>query len=230
MNKTPEQYFQEQDFATLEASIKAGHAFTPAEQAFMQKYLGVDAADLKGRKPLRGKSNENEYGLGQDHDFSLGPAEEPMEFVLRREEQLLLVGFFIGDQQFTLPTLAVQEVIKATPVARLPSAPDFVGGVINLRGRVTPLIHLGAMLEVSNHNKQKDDFVVICRRRGLQIGLMIEKVHTMYRVTQDSIEWAVEAHLGTSVEYISGLLKINDMLVSIVSIDRVVESILKGYE
>lgn len=230
MNKTPEQYFQEQDFATLEASIKAGHEFTPAEKAFMQKYLGVDAADLRGRKLLGGERHDHDYGFDPHHNYALGPQEEPMEAVLRREEQLLLVGFFIGDQQFTLPTLAVQEVIKATPAARLPSAPGFVGGVINLRGRVTPLIHLGDLLEVSSHNKQKDDFVVICGRRGLQIGLMIEKVHTMYRVTQDSIEWAVEAHLGASVEYISGLLKVNDMLVSIVSIDRVVESILKGYE
>ena len=226
MKKTPEQYFQEQNFANLEATIKAGYQFTAAEKAFMQKYLGVDGADLNGSFDLSAELAKEPVFV--EDGFNLGPEEEPVEQILRREEQLLLVGFFIGDQEFTLPTLAVQEVIKATATAKIPSAPGFVGGVINLRGRVTPLVHLGDMLEVHNHDKKKDDFIIICRRRGLQIGLMIERVHTMYRVKQESIDWAIEAHIGTSVEYISGLLKINDMLVSIVSIDRVVESILKG--
>ncbi|SHN49323.1 chemotaxis protein CheW [Desulfovibrio litoralis] len=224
MKKTPEQYFQEQDFAVLEADINAGHEFTLAEIAFMEKYLGIERSDLKQKNsPLASLKYDDTYiGNGQ----TLGPPEEPVEQVLKREENMLLVGFFIGNQEFTIPTVAVQEVIKAIPVSKMPISPDFVHGVINLRGRITPLVHLGEMLEVSGYDKKKEGFVIVCRRRGLQFGLMIEKVHTMYRVAQGSIDWAVEAHIGASVEYISGLLKINDMLVSVVSIDKIVERIL----
>lgn len=219
MTKSPEDYFTEQDFTvgTVDKST-----FTPAEQAFMDKYLGVDQGSTLEKIGINPEV-KREF----DPDlFSAMSAEEPLEDMMRRAPELQMVGFFIGAQEFTIPTVAVQEVIRSMPLARLPAAPAFVAGVINLRGKVTPLIHLRDVLEVRAPRQQEDKFIIICRRQGLQVGMIIERVHTMYRVPQKDIEWSIEAHAGINVDFIAGLLKLEDKLVSIVSVDRIIAGII----
>ena len=153
--------------------------------------------------------------------------EESFDLILRKEAELQMVGFYIGKQEFTVPTLAVQEVIRYETPAKMPAAPEFVAGVINLRGKMTPLVHLRDMLEIRQARETEDRFIIVCRRKGLQIGLIIERVHTMYRVPQTDIDWGIESLLGiNNAEFISGLLKLNESLVGIVSVDRIIEHVL----
>lgn len=228
MNKSPEEYFQEQNFSTdVPPDAKPGE-FTAAEVAFMEKYMGVDAASTLKSIGLEAPSGtEQTDGASGSPEESGKPLEESLDTVLRRESELLMVGFFLGNQEFVVPTLAVQEVIKFSPPARLPAAPSFVAGVINLRGKVTPLIRLRDMLGVSADAANENQFIIVCRRRGLQMGLIIDRVRTMYRVAQGDIDWGIEAHLGSNVDFISGLLKLRDELVGIVSVDRIVEIVVQ---
>lgn len=221
MNKSPEEYFKEQDFS---ATAGESSGFTPAEQAFMDKYLGVETGAVLEKISI---SPDAPAVAGEPDQHREMAAEESLEDMLRGASELLMVGFFIGGQEFTLPTVAVQEVIRAMPVAKLPAAPRFVAGVINLRGRVTPLIYLRDVLEVASPREGDDKFIIVCRRQGFQVGMIIEKVHTMYRVPQADIDWSIEAHIGANVDFISGLLKLQEKLVGIVSVDRVIASILK---
>jgi purine-binding chemotaxis protein CheW len=147
--------------------------------------------------------------------------------IMHSEPELQMVGFYLGTQEFTVPTIAVQEVIRYETPAKLPASPKFVAGVINLRGKMTPLVYLRDMLEISQERKSEDRFIIVCRRKGLQFGLIIERVHTMYRVPQKDIDWGIEAHLGVNIDLISGLLKLNGNLVPIVSVDRIVDYVLE---
>ncbi|MDR1489222.1 MAG: chemotaxis protein CheW [Desulfovibrio sp.] len=220
MNKSPEEYFKEQNF---EAVHSGNTGLTPAEQAFMDKYVGVDGRAVIDKLGLDAPARQApDADVHKEMD-----SEVPLDEMLRSSPELLMVGFFIGGQEFTIPTVAVQEVIRYEPVAKLPSAPQFVAGVINLRGRVTPLLHLRDVLEVSSPRQDIDKFIIVCRRKGIQIGMIIEKVHTMYRVIQSDIDWSIEAHIGANVDFVAGLLKVRDQLVGIVSVDRVIASILK---
>jgi len=221
MNKSPEDYFKEQNFTADD--VDKSH-FTPAEQAFMDKYLGVEGGKFLEKIGIDETRPAPDAAPDQHAEMA---AEEDLDAMLRGSPELLMVGFFIGGQEFTLPTVAVQEVIRTMPLAKLPAAPRFVAGVINLRGKVTPLIHLRDMLEVASPRQGEDKFIIVCRRQGFQVGMIIERVHTMYRVPQADIDWSIEAHMGINVDFVSGLLKLNDQLVGIVSVDRVIASILK---
>ncbi len=229
MKKSPEQYFQEQNFSVdLPQDTNPGE-FSEAEKAFMEKYMGVDTAKTLQSLGIALPSEQPSLAAPPAVVVDAAPeqpVEEDLEQVLRRETDLLLVGFFLGDQEFVVPTLAVQEVIRSSPPSRLPAAPAFVAGVINLRGKVTPLIRLREMLEIGAAQTE-DQFIIVCRRKGLQVGLMIERVHTMYRVSQSDIDWAVEARLGASVDLVSGLLKLRENIISIVSVDRIIEKVIR---
>lgn len=218
MNKSPEEYFAEQDFSA--AQKPGAENFTSAERAFIDKYMGVNEGEVLSQIGL---------AAGAPAPVDAHPemkAEESLDSMLRNAQELLMVGFFLGSQEFTIPTVAVQEVIRSMPTAKLPAAPPFVAGVVNLRGKVTPLIRLRDMLEVSSPRQGDDNFIIVCRRMGLQVGMLIERVHTMYRVPQADIDWGIEAHLGINVDFIAGLLKLREQLVGIVSVDRVIESIV----
>lgn len=225
MNKSPEEYFQEQNFSTdVPPDAKPGE-FTDAERAFMEKYMGVDAVSTLRAIGLQvpSESPPGEEPVRQEEK----PVEESLDTVLRREPELLMVGFFLGDQEFVVPTLAVQEVIRYSPPAKLPTAPSFVAGVINLRGKITPLIRLRDMLGAPDDTENRHQFIIVCRRRGLQMGLMIDRVRTMYRVAQSDIDWGIEAHFGANVDFISGLLKLREELIGVVSVDRIVEMVVQ---
>lgn len=227
MNKSPEEYFQEQNFSTdVPPDAKPGE-FTNAELAFMEKYMGVDAVPTLKAIGLEGPKAPSQTGQTGQTESVAPPEEEALDSVLKRASELLMVGFYLGGQEFVVPTLAVQEVIRFSPPAKLPTAPSFVAGVINLRGKVTPLIRLREMLETPSGDGAENRFIIVCRRRGLQFGLMIDKVHTMYRVPQADIDWSIESHLGANIDFISGLLKLRDELIGVVSVDRVVEMVIK---
>lgn len=226
--RSPEEYFRQHDFGS-EAATGGGGEFTAAERAFMQKYLGVEEGDILRRigiDPARAGAAGVAAGFAEAEDEA-----ESLDVRLRQEPVLQMVGFFLGAQEFAVPTEAVQEVIKFTAPTRLPAAPSFVAGIVNLRGRVTPLVRLRELLGVygedGGNDSGDDKFIIVCRRRGLQMGMMIERVHTMYRVPQQDIDWAIESHLGVSVDFVSGLLKAGERLVSIVSADKILDCVLK---
>lgn len=238
MKKSPEEYFKEQNFTVSAADSSS---FSPAEQAFMDKYLGVDSGEILteiglGEKDAApgGASWHKTVAAGTMAAGGAAPEQtaemmdqESMEAMLRSAPEIQMVGFFIGEQEFTLPTMTVQEVIRSMPLTKLPMAPHFMAGVINLRGKVTPLVHLRKMLEIARSPSSEDKFIIVCRRQGFQIGMLIERVHTMYRAPQQDINWNIEASLGVNAEFISGLLKLRERLVGIISVDRVIASILK---
>lgn len=220
MNRSPEDYFKEQNFT----ADKAGRQhFTSAEQAFMDKHLGMQDGEVLQKIGIDAASPAPDAAPEQHAEIMAG---QNLDAMLRNAQELLMVGFFIGEQEFTLPTVAVQEVIRTMPLAKLPAAPPFVAGVINLRGKVTPLVRLRDMLEVASPREEEDKFIIVCRRQGIQVGLIVERVHTMHRVPQSDIDWSMEAHMGISADIVSGLLKLNDKLVGIISVDRVIASIL----
>ncbi|MFV0349977.1 MAG: chemotaxis protein CheW [Halodesulfovibrio sp.] len=241
MIKTPEEYFQDQEFEAAPSGDKG--KFTPAELAFMQKYLGMDqAAALKklGLEPVQpeaaaapvqgGSSPAGQPVAAQGKGRAAGPVierEPDLAEQLRNAPELQLVSFYVGSQEFTVPIMTVQEVLRYMPPTRLPTAPSFIAGVVNLRGRVTPLVRLRDLLGIPATKENQDQFIVVCRRHGLQLGLMIEAVHTMYRATQDMIDWAIESHLGVNVDFISGLMKSGDELIGIISVDHIVDSVLQ---
>jgi len=237
--KTPEEYFLDRDFLR-EGQDESGE-FTPAEKAFLQKYMGlgeeretpgVPAPEPPAAAPADVRAEAQEQPVDSP---GVPPFEQPEEAQepdvlsrLKAETHVQLVGFYVDGREFTVPMEFVQEVVRFLKPAKLPAAPSFIAGIVNLRGRITPLVRLGELLGLDS-DAQEEGFIVVCRSKGLQLGLMIRSVKTMYRVRREDIEWGVEAQLGANVDYVAGLMKSEGgKLVGIVSVDRIVEKVLKG--
>jgi purine-binding chemotaxis protein CheW len=151
-----------------------------------------------------------------------------IETTLREADSVQMVGFFVGSQVYALPTLAIQEVIRRQEISQLPMAPNFVSGVINLRGHITPLIQLRSLLDMPVGGEEHERFTIICRCQGLQFGVQIDSLQTMYRVNQEDLNWNADASIGANVEFITGLFEVEGLLIPIISVDRLVEKVLNS--
>lgn len=221
MVKTPEEYFQNLELSPVAARADAG--LTVAEQAFVSKYMGIDGAKDIGPN------------LGLDlapSRLQVAEAETPVSTALhdelKQESSIQMVSFYLDSQIYTIPIAAVQEVIRFMPPTLLPMAPPFVAGVINLRGRVTPLLYLDQLVTNTTRQNGEEQFIIICSRKGLQVGLVIDKVHSMYFVRQEQVIWNIESQIGATAEYLCGLVDIDDKIFGIVSIDMIVDQVLQS--
>jgi len=136
------------------------------------------------------------------------------------------VGFRVGGQELAVPIAQVQEVIRAVPVTRIPAAPAHVLGIMNLRGRVVPMLDMASLLGLAAVGENR--FIVVCRRHDMLLGLLVESIAAMHQARAEDVEWALEAKVGVSAECIAGLLTVRDTLVKILSVDSVFQKVLKS--
>ncbi|MBU1231026.1 MAG: chemotaxis protein CheW [Proteobacteria bacterium] len=220
--KTPEQYFV--DDVRLPDVTDPGRALTSAEEAFLDKYLGTNRDKVLAQaKRLDPRGDDTLAGFSGPDGIQ---GEEHSDERMRTQTDIRLVSFSLMGREYALPIMVIQEVIRYVKPTKLPAAPFFIAGIINLRGRVTPLVSLRALMGIPG--EQEDRFIVICRHRGLQIGLMINAVSTMYLASGDELEWNVEGNVGVSAHMLLGLYKSGERLISILSIDNLVHGVLQG--
>ena len=232
MVKSPMEYFESQEF---DAKVSSQDGMTQAEMDFVRKYMGMEPQQALASIPKIGGDSQPLPVIAAPAGASVGtaapaqsapPAEESIEAMLRTVESVQLVGFYVGSQLYALPTLTIQEVIRKQEISQLPMAPSFVSGVINLRGRITPLVRLRSLLDMPLAGQDDERFTVICRCRGLQFGMQIDQLQTMYRVLQRDLNWNAESNVGANVEFITGLFEVNDRLIPIISVERLVDKVL----
>jgi purine-binding chemotaxis protein CheW len=135
----------------------------------------------------------------------------------REKEQLIqLVGFMIGKEYFGVDILMVQEIIRSTPITSVPNSPDFIEGVINLRGSIIPVIDLRKRLNISKKlkNLNKDDtWIMILDVEGRVTGFIVDKVTEVLKIHDGSIEPPPEIVVaGLKSQYIRGVCKIDKRL------------------
>jgi purine-binding chemotaxis protein CheW len=144
----------------------------------------------------------------------------------REKEQLLqLVGFMIGKEYFGVDILMVQEIIRSTPITSVPNSPDFIEGVINLRGSIIPVIDLRKRLNISKNLKnlnQDDTWIMILDVEGRVTGFIVDKVTEVIKIHDESIEPPPEIVVaGLKSQYIRGVCKIDKRLLILLDFNRI---------
>lgn len=135
-------------------------------------------------------------------------------------------------EQFALDINRVSEVLDVTSITRIPGMPDFVLGVIDLRGQVVPVIDLARKLEMEKQDKKEDSCIVIVELQvegeGVNMGALTDSVDDVLEIGSESI--APPPKMGTHLrqEFIRGMIRREDEEKFIIILD--IESILSGEE
>jgi len=203
-----------------------------SEQAFMEKYLGLDwKSRLAGSRLDRPAAVESVAGFAPPAAGDpLQPDEdqdEALEKNLAQASQLQLVGFHVGEEMFGVPMEFVSEVIRMPQPTKLPAAPPFLSGIVNLRGRVTPLIDMGVLFGI-DQAQEPPRFVIVCRFRGIRLGMQVRSIAAMHRAAGADAQWNVEQQLGMAAAYLAGLLRAGEKLIRIISVSRLFHKVMKA--
>lgn len=134
-----------------------------------------------------------------------------------------LVGFVIGEELFGVDILTVQEIIRDTAITPIPDAPDFLEGVINLRGSIIPVIDLRKRLKLM-HTKDRDDesWIVILAVEGRLTGFVVDRVTKVLDVPESSIKPPPDIVVaGLRSQYIQGVCKLDQRLLILLNFGRI---------
>jgi purine-binding chemotaxis protein CheW len=140
----------------------------------------------------------------------------------RGDDVVQLVGFIIGDEEYAIPILSIQEIIKPFPWTRVPQVPKYIVGVFNMRGAVIPLIDLRLKFGLSP-KKHNDETRFIVMRHGEDIaGFVIDRLTMAIRIKKSDIGPAPETMSGDNT-VIDGVGKQEDGIITILKVNKLLE-------
>lgn len=148
-----------------------------------------------------------------------------------KERLMQLVGFVIGKELFGVDILMVQEIIRETPITPIPNSPDFIEGVINLRGNIIPVIDLRRRLHLRNTTPPAGQiWIMILNVNGRITGFIVDSVTQVLKVPSNSIKPPPDIVVsGLQSQYITGVCRIDKRLLILLDFNRIllVEEIKK---
>ncbi|WP_425266026.1 chemotaxis protein CheW [Desulfohalovibrio reitneri] len=144
-----------------------------------------------------------------------------MDEAQRHDDEILqLVTFSIGDEEFGVDILKVQEIIRTMEITRVPKAPDFVEGVINLRGKVIPIIDLRRRFGMARRDHDKNTRIIVIDINNMIVGFVVDSVSEVLRISSSTVEPPPPVVAGVESEYIKSVGKLEDRLLIMLDLDR----------
>jgi purine-binding chemotaxis protein CheW len=137
---------------------------------------------------------------------------------------LQLVTFKLGSEEFGVDILKVQEIIKMMNVTKIPNAPVFIEGVINLRGKIIPIVDLRKRLGFEDQEFDKSTRIIVVELDGLVLGFIVDSVSEVLRIPEDTIEPPPSMVAGIESEYIEGVGKLDDRLLILLELKKIFSS------
>ncbi len=149
--------------------------------------------------------------------FFAAPAQQPRAAAEATEH---LATFFLAGEEYGVEVRQVQEIRRVTEITSVPRAPEFIRGVINLRGRILPVLDLRRRLALGEVAMDRAARIVVVRIKERLLGLLVDGASQVLKVKVSQIEPPPEEVLQQGGDYIRGVAKLDDRLIILVDLER----------
>lgn len=158
--------------------------------------------------------------------------------MLRREREKMserqVVVFKLQGEEYCIDIMKVMEIIRMQEIVKLPDTPDFVEGVVNLRGKIIPVIDLKKRFHLEGKEISEETRIIITDTDGKTVGFIVDNVTEVLRLNEDDIEPINTDVVGIDKDYIAGIGKLENRLLILLDLNKVLtkeeKSILKEEE
>jgi len=139
------------------------------------------------------------------------------------DKELQVVGFRIGRETFGLPIASVREIVRVPEITSVPNAPDYIEGVINLRGRIIPVVDLRKRFGEKSLETSKKNRIVVVEMESRAIGLLVNSASEVLKIPPSEIEAPQNVFPEGELNYIRGVGKLKGRLVILLDLSRVLQ-------
>ena len=151
---------------------------------------------------------------------AIGKSHDPHD-----DDLIQLVTFRIGEEEFGVDILAVQEIIGMMQITMVPRAPEFIEGVINLRGKVIPVINMRTRFNKPALDQDSNTRIVVMELENKIVGFLVDGVSEVLRIPESTVEDPPPVVAGIGSEYIRGIGKLDNRLLILLNLDNLLGSI-----
>ena len=139
------------------------------------------------------------------------------------DKELQVVGFRIGRETFGLPIALVREIVRVPDITAVPNAPEYIEGVINLRGRIIPVVDLRKRFGDTVAEPSKRNRIIVAEMGNRAIGLLVQSASEVLRIPPSEIEAPQNVFHEGEMSYITGVGKLHGRLVILLDLTRVLQ-------
>jgi purine-binding chemotaxis protein CheW len=137
---------------------------------------------------------------------------------------LQLVSFRLGEEEYGIEITKIQEIILMGEITRVPQTPAYVKGLINLRSNVIPILDLRLRFAMAEGAVADDTRIMVVNVKGKTVGLIVDAVSEVLRVSQDEIAPPPTTVAGLGREYLTGLVRRENRLLIMLDIDNLLDA------
>jgi purine-binding chemotaxis protein CheW len=134
-----------------------------------------------------------------------------------------IVGFRIGRESFGVPIRLVHEIVRIPDITAVPEAPDFVEGVINLRGKIVPVVDLRKRFGEKEIVSTRKNRILVAEVDRKMVGLMVDAASEVMKIPETEIEQPPNVFEEGDLQYVTGVGKLNGRLIILIDLTRVLQ-------
>ncbi|MCK9216774.1 MAG: chemotaxis protein CheW [Firmicutes bacterium] len=131
-----------------------------------------------------------------------------------------LVIFNLGNEEYAVNIMQVKEIVNYLEPVKVPNTPEFIEGIINLRGEIIPIINLKKRFNIADNDLREQTRIMVMSIDSKKIGFIVDDASEVISISEESIEPAPDIVAGIDRKYITGIGKAQDRILIILELDK----------
>lgn len=129
--------------------------------------------------------------------------------------------FFLGKEEYAIEILKVREIIGLMPITPVPKMPSYIRGVLNLRGKIVPVMNLRTRFGLEEVDDTEETCIIVIQHEAYLMGVLVDKVSEVVDIESGDIEDVPSVGVAEQSEYLAGLGKVKDTVKMIIEVNKV---------
>lgn len=139
----------------------------------------------------------------------------------KEDREVQLVIFQLGREEFAVEVTQVREIIRMQDITRMPKAPSFVEGIINLRGQIIAVLDLAQRLNLEAADRGSETRIIVVEAGDVKVGMIVDSVSEVMRISEEEVEPSPALAADVEAVYLKGVVKQENRLIILLDLTRI---------